>query len=73
LSCGFLAFTMDPQPRVKRGFRLFVAGIWKRLSDEIEEKIAAWIAKLIFYLIALLIWYAVGHFGSLLGPLHIST
>lgn len=63
LSCGVLAFTMKPPDRITRFFRLFIEGIWKRIPDELEGKIAEWIARVLFYLFSLAIWYVVGHIG----------
>ena len=42
------------------GFKALHQGIWKRVPDEVEGTIAQWIAKVIFYLLSLLIWYVLG-------------
>jgi hypothetical protein len=60
LSCGFLASTMTPPALVTQVLRRFIRGIWKRVPDEVEGTIAQWIAKVIFYLLSLLIWYVLG-------------
>jgi len=62
VSCGFLALTMKIAP----GVRTFFKRLLQRLYDKISDDAVEWIAKGFWYLISLLIWYAVGHIK--LGP-----
>jgi hypothetical protein len=51
---------MTPPARVTQVLRRFIRGISKRVPDEVEGMIAQWIARVIFYLLSLLIWYVLG-------------
>jgi hypothetical protein len=57
ISCGFLAVTMRPPPSLSK----FLSGFLRRVSDHIQNAAAEWIAKIIWYVLALFVWYAVGH------------
>jgi hypothetical protein len=57
VSCGFLALTMRIPPPVRAFFKRVLQQLYDRMSDDAAE----WIAKGFWYLVSLLIWYAVGH------------
>ena len=57
VSCGFLALTMRIAPPVRR----FFGSVLEHLYDNVSGDAAEWIAKAFWYLLSLLIWYAVGH------------
>jgi hypothetical protein len=57
ISCGFLAVTMRPPPSVSK----FLSGFLRRISNRMEDAAAEWVAKVIWYVLALIVWYAVGH------------
>ena len=57
ISCGFLAVTMRPPPSVTK----FLSGFLRRISNRMEDAAAEWVAKVIWYVLALIVWYAVGH------------
>jgi len=56
VSCGFLALTM----RIPFRVRAFFKRILQRVYDKITDDAAEWVAKAFWYLVSLLIWYAVG-------------
>lgn len=62
VSCGFLALTM----RIPTPIRSFFKNVLERLYSRITDDAAEWVAKLVWYLFSLFIWYVVGHLDSLL-------
>jgi hypothetical protein len=57
ISCGFLAVTMRIPPTVRAFFKRVLQRVYDKASDDAAE----WVAKTFWYLLSLLIWYAVGH------------
>lgn len=57
VSCGFLALTMRIPSPIRRFFRRVLQHLYDRISDDAAE----WTAKFFWYLLSLVIWYAVGH------------
>jgi hypothetical protein len=62
VSCGFLALTM----KIPTPVRMFFKSVLQHLYDKITDDAAEWVAKIFWYMLSLLIWYAMGHINLLL-------